>query len=618
MSDIAVWCLSRRGLGLAEVLARGLGVHCFHPEGIPPAGNVPATAFTRLTPAVAEAFHAHPAHIFIMAAGIVVRVIAPLLKSKLEDPAVVVMDEQARHAVSLVSGHMGGANALAETVATLTGADPVITTATDVGGLTAFDTLARRIGAKVEPKAAIRVTATALLNGRSVALVCPRDFYAAVQREFPGVTHFETLRPAALEAFDAACVVTDALVDLPPDLAAKTLFLRPPTLCLGIGCNRGTPEEEIAAAARETLRAFNLSILSVFNVASADKKADEAGLKAFAAALRVPLATYPPSALNAVSRTRPGLSPDSEHAMRHLGVRGVAEPAALLGAGEGADLVVPKQKKGNVTVAVARRKIPLPSRAGVLTVVGIGPGGPAYMTSHAKGILQEADTIAGYTKYIRLIAPFIAGKEIIQTGMTRETERVEAALDAAASGKRVALVGTGDAGIYGLAGLALERAERRSPPVPVRISPGVTAGVAAASVVGAPLANDFITLSLSDLLTPRETVLARVEAAAASGMVTVVYNPKSKKRTALIARLRDIFLAHRPAGTPVAVVTHALREGQRSVLTTLKDFLQEEITMNSVVIIGNADTILVASPDGLKMVTRRGYERKRFIRENYN
>ena len=568
------------------------------------------TPFGRLEPAVKKAFRTYPAHLFIMATGIVVRMIAPLLESKLADPAVVVMDEGGQHVISLISGHLGGANALTDTVADLTGADPVITTATDVAGIIAFDTLAQRIGAKVEPKTAIKATATALLNGQPVALVCDPNFYDAVRPDVPRVTHLNTADPEELKKFEAVCIISDTPLELPDPLKRKTLFIRPPTLCLGIGCNRATPKAEITAAVETTLKDFGLSPLSVFRIASADRKADEAGLKGFAKERAIPFVTYSADALNTVSETHTGLSPDSEHAMKHLGVKGVAEPAALLGAGEGAHLVIPKQKIGNVTVAVARRPIPVPVREGSLTVVGIGPGHLAYLTPHAKRALRRADTLVGYTKYIQLVEPFIEGKEVIQTGMTRETQRVIAALEAATAGKKVALIGTGDAGIYGLAGLALELAEKRGDTFPVTISPGITAGIAAAAVVGAPLTNDYITLSLSDLLTPRETVIARIEAAAASGMVTVIYNPKSKKRTELIALLQKAFLRHRPSETPVAVVTHALREGQAHVLTTLADFLNEEITMNSVVIVGNADTVILPTADGPRMVTRRGYEQK--------
>jgi len=610
MSEIAIWCLSERGLRLVSALSESLSIHCFLPEGTKHTAGFPITTFHRLESAVAKVFRAYPAHIFIMAAGIVVRILAPLLESKLKDPAVIVMDEGGQHVISLLSGHLGGANFLTQTVADLTGADPVITTATDVGGITSFDTLARQIGAKVEPKAAIKTTATALLNRQPVALVCNRKLYTAIQPDFPTAVYLEDTDPEALRNFEAVCIVSETLLALPDVLKRKTLVIRPPTLCLGIGCNRDTPKEEIATAVDKTLRNFGLSPLSVFCVASADRKADETGLKSFARELRLPFVTYPAEALNAVSETHAGLSPPSQQAMHHLGVKGVAEPAALLGAGEESLLLVRKQKIGNVTVAVARRPIPLPVREGRLTVVGIGPGHPAYMTPHARRTLRDADTVVGYTKYIPLVRSLIAGKEVIQTGMTREVERVTAALEAAAKGKRVALIGTGDAGIYGLAGLVLELAGKRGDPFPVFLSPGITAGIAAAAVVGAPLTNDYITLSLSDLLTPRETVIARMEAAAASGMVTVVYNPKSRKRTELIVRLRESFLKHRPADTPVAIVTHALREGQHHVLTTLQKFLGETITMNSLVIIGNADTVLIASPEGPRMVTRRGYERK--------
>ncbi len=610
MSKIAVWCLSERGLRHAAALSESLSIQCFLPKGTKYTTGMSVTPFDRFEPAVKKAFRTYPAHLFIMATGIVVRVIAPLLASKLKDPAVVVMDEGGQHVISLISGHLGGANALAEMAADLTGADPVVTTATDVAGLTAFDTLARRIGAKVEPKVAIKITATALLNGHPIALICDHSFFEAIRADFPRVTHFETADSEELKKFEAVCLISDTLVTLPEALKRKTLIIRPPTLCLGIGCNRDTSSEEIAAAVDVTLKDFGLSPLSVFRVASADRKAEEAGLKAFAEERAIPFVTYPADALNAISETHAGLSSDSEYAMKHLGVKGVAEPAALLGAGEDACLTVPKQKIGNVTVAVARRPISPPVREGSLTIVGIGPGSPAYLTPHAKRALRRASTIVGYTKYIPLVAAFTAGKEVIQTGMTREVERVTAAIDAAATGKQVALVGTGDAGIYGLAGLALELAGKRGDTFPVFVSPGITAGIAAAAVVGAPLTNDYITLSLSDLLTPRDTVIARIETAAASGMVTVIYNPKSKKRTELIAFLRETFLQQRPADTPVAIVTHALREGQHHVFTTLRNFLNEKITMNSVVIIGNTDTVIISSPDGPRMITRRGYERK--------
>ena len=610
-NKIAVWCVTEKGCSLGRQLTKELsGCHLFAPVSKIAKTSV-EIPFDRLAPAVTVNFRNYSAHIFIMATGIVVRIIAPLLKTKMEDPAILVMDEAARHVISLVSGHLGGANALTEKVAANTGADPVITTATDIAGITSFDTLARRLKAKVEPKVGIKKTATALLEGRPVALICDEAVYKAVQREFPAVTHFKTIDPDALKSFEALCIISDATPALPDSLKDMALFLRPPTLALGIGCNRGTEEEEITNAIHHVLTTYRLSPLSIASIASVDLKADEEGIIKAAETLRIPFQTFPPSELNRVSETTVGLSPDSSQAMKHIGVKGVAEPAALLAAGKGADLIIPKQKIGNVTVAVARKPLTnLISRKGRLSIVSIGPGGPDYITLHARKLLNRANTVVGYTKYIELIKPFTTGKEIIQTGMTREIERVEAAIDAASKGKNVALVASGDAGVYGLAGLALELASKKEADIEMEISPGITAAVSAAAIVGAPLTNDYITLSLSDLLTPTETVISRIHTAAVSGMVTVIYNPKSRKRTRLIALLQETFLRYRAPETPVAIVTHALRKGQHTVLTTLKDFLTVEITMNSIVIIGNAETVIISSPDGPRMVTRRGYERK--------
>ncbi|MBN2419874.1 MAG: precorrin-3B C(17)-methyltransferase [Deltaproteobacteria bacterium] len=246
------------------------------------------------------------------------------------------------------------------------------------------------------------------------------------------------------------------------------------------------------------------------------------------------------------------------------------------------------------------------SKKGKLFVLGIGPGDIDYMTGHTRRLLESSDVIAGYKNYIELIAPFAINKEIISTGMTKEVERVDSSIEAAANGKTVALVCSGDAGIYGMAGLVYERMEAAEIEIEVEVSPGVTAGIAAGSLLGAPLTNDFITISLSNLLTPTETVKKRIALAAQSDMVTAVYNPVSKKRKELIEFLQDQFLKYRDKSTPVGIVTHALRDGQRQEIRTLDNFLNAEMDMNTILIIGNSDTHIING----RMITRRGYERK--------
>ncbi len=243
---------------------------------------------------------------------------------------------------------------------------------------------------------------------------------------------------------------------------------------------------------------------------------------------------------------------------------------------------------------------------GKLFVLGIGPGNINYMTVHTRHLLETSDVIAGYKNYIELIAPFAINKEIISTGMTKEIERVDRAIEAASVGKTVSLVCSGDSGIYGMAGLVYERMELTGIDVEVEVSPGVTAGIAAGSLLGSPLSNDFITISLSNLLTPTETVKKRISVAAQSDMVTVIYNPVSKKRKELIEFLHLEFLKHRENTTPVGVVTHALRKGQKQEIRTLDNYMEAEMDMNSILVIGNSDTQIING----KMVTRRGYERK--------
>ncbi len=243
---------------------------------------------------------------------------------------------------------------------------------------------------------------------------------------------------------------------------------------------------------------------------------------------------------------------------------------------------------------------------GKIFALGLGPGDMEYMTARTRYLIEISDVIAGYKNYIELIRPLINNKEIISTGMTREVERVDKAIEAAARGKTVSIVCSGDAGIYGMAGLVYERMDNMGIDLDVEISPGVTAAIAAGSLLGAPLTNDYITISLSDLLTTSDTVKKRITTAAQSDMVTAVYNPVSKKRKEMIEFLQQQFLIFRDESTPVGIVTHALRKGQKQEIRTLDDFLDAEMDMNSILIIGNSDTHIINN----KMVTQRGYERK--------
>jgi precorrin-3B C17-methyltransferase len=243
---------------------------------------------------------------------------------------------------------------------------------------------------------------------------------------------------------------------------------------------------------------------------------------------------------------------------------------------------------------------------GRLAVVGTGPGELAQLSQRAVKALSEADVIAGYKTYLELIQDIIAGKEIISTGMTREIERCEEAIRRARAGAQVALVSSGDPGVYGMAGLVLELLERDGAleEIDVDIVPGITSATSSAAILGAPLMHDFTVISLSDLLTPWEVILMRLEMASRGDFVVVLYNPASKKRTEQVRTAREIMLGHKSPATPVGIVRNAARDKQETVITDLERMLEHPIDMFTTIIVGNSRTRRI----GKYMVTPRGYQ----------
>ena len=247
---------------------------------------------------------------------------------------------------------------------------------------------------------------------------------------------------------------------------------------------------------------------------------------------------------------------------------------------------------------------------GKIMLVGLGPGSHDYLTGRARSAIAEADTVIGYATYIRLVKDLLDGKEVIKKAMTEELDRAIEAYDRAKLGKKVALVSSGDAGVYGMAGPTFEVLFQAGwtpdAGVEVEIIPGASAINTCASLVGAPLTHDFCAISLSDLLTPWPTIARRLDAVAYSDFVVALYNPKSGKRTRQIQEARRIFLRHRDPNTPVAVVKSAFRAKQRIEFTTLDTMLDADIGMLSTVLIGNSNTYV---KHGL-MITPRGYANK--------
>lgn len=244
---------------------------------------------------------------------------------------------------------------------------------------------------------------------------------------------------------------------------------------------------------------------------------------------------------------------------------------------------------------------------GTLYVVGFGPGGYEHMTAKAIDVIGKADVVTGYTTYVNILKEYFPDKHYIATPMMQEIKRCEMAVEEAKKDQTVAMVSSGDSGIYGMAGIVYQVAHDKGADIRIETVPGVTAASAAASVLGAPLMHDFAVISLSDLMTPLELIMKRVDCAGQADLIVCLYNPKSKKRTGYVEQAAGLLMRWRSADTPVGIVRNAGRKDESSCITTLGGLKDAQIDMFSVVIIGNSQTYV---EDG-RMITPRGYTLKR-------
>lgn len=521
--------------------------------------------------AVRAAFAECEQLVCFLATGAVVRLLAPLLGDKTTDPGVVCVDEGGRFAVSLVGGHGGGANELALEVGELLDARPVVTTATDATGVAGLDTL----GLPVE--GAVAAVSRALLDGEPVVL--------DTEVSWP-------LPPLPVAAEGSHVIrVTDRAVRP----AEHEVLLRPPSLVVGVGASKGAPVEEVLGLIEDALRDAGLSVRSLAELATVDAKSDEPGIVEAARRLGVPLVTHSAEELAEVEVPNPSDAP-----LAAVGTPSVAEAAALAGGGE---LLVPKRKSARAdghasmaTCAVVRR----PAR-GRLAVVGLGPGARDLLTPRAKAELQRASVLVGLDQYVDQIRDLLRpGTRILESGLGAEEERARTAVAEARRGQAVALIGSGDAGVYAMASPALAEA---SDDIDVIGVPGVTAALAAGAILGAPLGHDHVSISLSDLHTPWEVIERRVRAAAEADLVVTFYNPRSRGRDWQLPKALAILAGHREPRTPVGVVRNASRPDESSRLTTLAALDPATVDMMTVVTVGNTATRDIAG----RMVTPRGY-----------
>lgn len=557
--------------------------------------------------------------IFCLAAGAVVRLIAPLLQHKSVDPAVVVVDEAGQFVISLCSGHQGGADRLAQWVAAQLGATPVLTGAAQALNLPGIDVLGRPFGWR---KGAGDWTAVSSAIARQETVqVCQTAGSELWQEALPTDHPFQFQQADEIETVsdNAQARVWIGTGQPAASNAIPEVCWHPRLLWVGIGCERGTSETAIARAIEQTFQQHQLSQAAIAGIASLDLKADEVGLVTLCHQHQWPLRCFSAEQLSAIAVPTP-----SATVAAAVGTPSVAEAAALLAAQRiGAlppqqqagksTLLVPKQiyrwpeEAGAVTIAIAQAERESIDHPGQLSLVGIGPGHLMQMTPAAKATITQADAVVGYQLYMNAIAPLLRpGQLQCSLPITQERQRAEIAVDWAGWGLNVAVVSSGDCGIYGMGGLVFETLTQQQwdgKTPGVQVFPGISALQATAARVGAPLMHDFCAISLSDLLTPWETIENRLVAAAAGDFVVALYNPRSQTRRHQIEQAQRIFLQHRDPATPVAIVRAAYRTEETIALSTLERFLDESIDMLSTVLIGNCSTY----PLHDRLVTPRGY-----------
>ena len=513
--------------------------------------------------------------VLFLATGAAVRLIAPLLQDKHHDPGVVTVDDAANFAVALCGGHEGGANDLAAGVADTLGATPVLTTASDSLGIPALDSLGRGLGFHLEEGSDLAAVGAALVSGEEVRLVSRERWPIGPLPE----------NVARTDQPEAPLILISDRLDKVPHPA---VIYRPPSLVVGVGCSRGAGTDEIVALIEASVLDAGLSSNSVATLVSIDAKRDEAGLLEAASRLDVPVRFFPAEELARANVPNP-----SEVVRGAVGTPSVAEAAVV---SSGAELIVEKRKSANATVAIGR----LPVR-GRLALVSLGPGEDALIPPLAREALAASELIVGLDQYVDRVRHLLRpGTRVLTPPLGNEIERAQLALSEARAGGSVALVSSGDVGVYAMASPVLEIA---GDDVDVVVVPGVTAAQAAASLLGSPLGHDHCSISLSDLLTPWEVIQGRVRAAAEGDFVVSLYNPRSRGRDWQLGKVKEMLLEHRPPDTPVGIVRDAYRPTQEAAITDLASLQAESVDMLTIVVVGSSQTRTVAG----RMVTPRGY-----------
>ena len=586
-----VLCLSQSGYKIARKIADILGSQIHGREG----RVVDADAtFENALDHIRVLFSSGTPIVGVCAAGILVRGVAPLLVDKLNEPPVVAVPDDGSTVIPLLGGHRG-ANRLARQIAIGLEAHASITTAGDIAMGVALDE--PPLGYRLQNFKDAKPVMASLLNGSSVRIL--------------GENIFDIHSSSAAE-------ITLAVSETPMVGDEMTLVYHPQKYALGLGCARGCSVDEMWNLVSKCMEEANIAAGSISSVGSLDLKGDEPAIIETALRLGVPFRLFEANELESLT---PKLANPSEVVFTEVGCHGVSEAAAI--ALSGGSLVVEKKKTMNATCAIAKSEniiTEMNGRSrGKLSIVGIGPGQHSWRTPEASALISEAEELVGYGLYIDILGPLAIGKKRSDFPLGGEEARCRYALEEAGKGKNVALICSGDAGIYAMGALVFELLDRNenemgvsdaAKRIEVQCTPGVSALQGAAARAGAPLGHDFCTISLSDLLTPREDIIRRLHAAAEGDFVIAFYNPVSKTRRTLLAEAREILLKYRPNDTPVMLASSLGRPEEEVRYRRLDELEVDEVDMLTVVLIGSSNSRLANLGEGARMFTPRGYARK--------
>ena len=586
-----VLCLSQSGYKIARKIADILGSQIHGREGR--VVDVDAT-FENALDHIRVLFSSGTPIVGVCAAGILVRGVAPLLVDKLNEPPVVAVPDDGSTVIPLLGGHRG-ANRLARQIAIGLEAHASITTAGDIAMGVALDE--PPLGYRLQNFKDAKPVMASLLNGSSVRIL--------------GENIFDIHSSSAAE-------ITLAVSETPMVGDEMTLVYHPQKYALGLGCARGCSVDEMWNLVSKCMEEANIAAGSISSVGSLDLKGDEPAIIETALRLGVPFRLFEANELESLT---PKLANPSEIVFTEVGCHGVSEAAAI--ALSGGSLVVEKKKTMNATCAIAKSEniiTEMNGRSrGKLSIVGIGPGQHSWRTPEASALISEAEELVGYGLYIDILGPLAIGKKRSDFPLGGEEARCRYALEEAGKGKNIALICSGDAGIYAMGALVFELLDRNenemgvsdaAKRIEVQCTPGVSALQGAAARAGAPLGHDFCTISLSDLLTPREDIIRRLHAAAEGDFVIAFYNPVSKTRRTLLAEAREILLKYRPNDTPVMLASSLGRPEEEVRYRRLDELEVDEVDMLTVVLIGSSNSRLANLGEGARMFTPRGYARK--------